>query len=222
MSLAFIDLAGMIGRIVSGETEMPKGNNPDRVSFIALRIAYPTGWLYRVQAAIYYFHQEIARPVFDPEQQRVFPEMLETGRRRRISATLPFDPLTRIYVLPWLEQILLSTAQSAAFLQTRIDQVLLACALERFRLANGQFPDHLAALVPRFIEMIPHDVMNGKPLKYRRMDDGQFALYSVGWNGVDDGGIDSSVMPANNPDLGFSHAGDISIKDWVWHSGLKP
>ena len=40
-----------------------------------------------------------------------------------------------------------------------------------------------------FIDKLPHDIINGDPLKYHRTDDGQFVLYSVGWNETDDGGI---------------------------------
>jgi len=56
-------------------------------------------------------------------------------------------------------------------------------------MAHGQFPDSLEALAPQFIEKLPHDIINGEPLKYRRTDDGRFVLYSVGWNEVDDGGM---------------------------------
>lgn len=45
------------------------------------------------------------------------------------------------------------------------------------------------ALAPQFIIKLPHDVINGQPLKYRRTDDGSFILYSMGWNEKDDGGF---------------------------------
>jgi hypothetical protein len=84
------------------------------------------------------------------------------------------------------------------------DQAALACALERYRLANRQFPDTLDALVPRFISQLPHDVINGEPYKYRRTDDGQFILYSIGWNEKDDGGVPGKTL--------F----DEKEGDWVW------
>ena len=55
--------------------------------------------------------------------------------------------------------------------------------------------------------------MDGQPLRYRRNADGNFPLYSVGENGVDDGGnpalesgVTSSSYAWQNP-----HA-----LDWVW------
>lgn len=75
-------------------------------------------------------------------------------------------------------------------------------------MANGQLPETLAALGPKFIAKLPHDVINGQPLKYRRTDDGRFLLYSVGWNEKDDGGT-----------VAFSKDGkNVNWKegDWVW------
>ena len=80
----------------------------------------------------------------------------------------------------------------------------MACALERYRLANGQFPENLQALVPRFIAHLPNDVITGEPFKYRRAGDGRFVLYSVGWNEKDDGGVPGKTM--------F----DETEGDWVW------
>jgi hypothetical protein len=64
-----------------------------------------------------------------------------------------------------------------------------ACALERYRLAHGKYPQTLDSLAPQFIAKLPHDPIGGQPLHYRTTDDGQFILYSVGWNEKDDGGI---------------------------------
>ena len=52
--------------------------------------------------------------------------------------------------------------------QTCALPICLACALERYRLANGQFPETLDALVPKFVAKLPTDVITGTPLKYRR------------------------------------------------------
>ena len=45
------------------------------------------------------------------------------------------------------------------------------------------------------IEKLPHDIINGQPLHYRRTDDGQFVLYSVGWDEKDDGGVPVPYPP---------------------------
>jgi len=99
------------------------------------------------------------------------------------------------------------------FAQTAVDQATLACALERHRLANGEFPTTLDALVPKLMAKLPHDVVTGEPLKYRRTDGGGFVLYSVGLNTEDDGGkpcIRESHEPGSRRYL------DLNYNDWVW------
>ncbi len=60
--------------------------------------------------------------------------------------------------------------------------------------------------------------INDQPLHYRRTDDGQFLLYSVGWNGTDDGGI---VVRQKHPLDAWL---DMEKGDWVWpcSSGAVP
>jgi hypothetical protein len=62
------------------------------------------------------------------------------------------------------------------------------------------------------MEKIPHDVIGGQPLHYRRTDDGQFVLYSVGWNETDDGGV---VGETKGKVAGFEFG------DWVWRYPAK-
>ena len=88
----------------------------------------------------------------------------------------------------------------------------IACALERFRLARGEYPASLDVLAPQFITKLPHDIIGGQPLKYRRSDDGQFVLYSVGWNEKDDGG---------QVELTESGRVDMDKGDWVWRYPAK-
>jgi hypothetical protein len=108
-------------------------------------------------------------------------------------------------LLPSLNRV---SAKSAAA-QTAANQAALACALERYRLAHGKFPDQLEALTPQFISHPPNDVITGQPYKYRRTDDGQFVLYSVGWNEKDDGGVPGKTL--------F----DQTQGDWVWQYPAK-
>jgi hypothetical protein len=104
-------------------------------------------------------------------------------------------------------------ARTFAFRQASIDMARTACALERCRLANGVYPETLDALAPQFIEKLPHDVINGQPLHYRRTDDGKFLLYSVGWNEKDDGGV--VVLYTGGG------AVDVTKGDWVWQYPAK-
>ena len=96
----------------------------------------------------------------------------------------------------------------------------VAIALERYRLAHGEYPESLDALAPQFMEKIPHDIINGQPLHYRRTDDGQFVLYSVGWNETDDGGVVVNQKSRDPRDESRSKV-DISQGDWVWRYPAK-
>lgn len=65
---------------------------------------------------------------------------------------------------------------------------LTAIALKRYRLAQGEYPEDLADLVPDYLDRLPIDFMDGQPLRYRRLPADEFLLYSVNRDGVDDGG----------------------------------
>ena len=97
--------------------------------------------------------------------------------------------------------------QTTAYIQTSANQMQIACALERYRLALGEYPETLDALMPRFIEKLPHDIIGGKPLHYQRAAAGQFILYSVGWNETADGGV-TVLKDDGSPDW--------EKGDWVW------
>jgi len=94
-----------------------------------------------------------------------------------------------------------------------VDLARAAIALERYRLAHREFPESLDVLVPHFVAQVPHDIIGGQPLKYRRTDDGQFILYSVGWNQTDDGGVIGHHANGIAP---YFEAGD-----WVWRYPAK-
>jgi hypothetical protein len=72
--------------------------------------------------------------------------------------------------------------------ETGRQMVLAAIALKRHELRHGQLPAELTAIVPEFLPDVPRDYMDGQPLRYRLNADKTFTLYSVGEDGVDDGG----------------------------------
>jgi hypothetical protein len=78
--------------------------------------------------------------------------------------------------------------QRYAYAQAALDLVVTACAVERYRIARRQLPEALDELVPDWIDRGPVDVIDGRPLRYRRLDRNRYVLYSVGWNQTDDGG----------------------------------
>ena len=153
---------------------------------------------------------------FDAAGKSVFPDQVAIRDREldreiaggRLGKTLNavvHHQLLASMLLPALGKVSLKTAIA----QTNADQAALACALERYRLASGQFPETLEALVPRLLERMPNDVITGEPLKYRRGENGRFVLYSVGWNEADDAGTPGKTL--------F----DEKEGDWVWRYPAK-
>jgi len=63
----------------------------------------------------------------------------------------------------------------------------LAFALAAYHADHRRYPQMLAELEPKYIDKIPDDLFSGQPLIYKLENDG-YLLYSVGGNGIDDGG----------------------------------
>jgi hypothetical protein len=73
-----------------------------------------------------------------------------------------------------------------------------ALALKRYQLVRHGYPAELSALVPQFLPRAPRDPADGNPLRYRLRPDGSFLLYSVGEDGIDNGGNASSEVPSKS------------------------
>jgi hypothetical protein len=179
-----------------------KIRNPESLLFSAI----PRGWVYQNMAVVALHRQKVIGG-FDPARVVVLPRLLDgVGREANIEFN-HFSPYTFLAAraLPnWIR-----AWQTLARNQTLANEALVVCALKRYRLAHGQYPETLERLVPRYVEKLPHDIIGGQPLNYRRADDGQFVLYSIGWNEKDDGGtvaLTDSKPPRVNLDEG----------DWVW------
>ncbi len=189
----------------------------------------PRGWYHLEQLNDVRLFQLQFEGAFDSDQKRVFPGQIASNVKALDQASGNNHWITRNWftvicirhqlmarvLLPALYKIPLRAAAA----QTAVDEAAIACALERYRLANGHFPENLDRLVPKFISQLPNDVISGEPYKYHRTADpssqnsaatsGQFALYSVGWNGTDDGGVPGQTL--------F----DEKDGDWVWQYPLK-
>jgi hypothetical protein len=170
----------------------------------------PRGWLYQEQVAYHHLFDQKLLPGYDELAGQIHPRLIDENAGRidsqvqnPLSGLLHHRVLVRL-LLPGLAR----TFQKSALSQTGVDQAALACALERYRLANGKLPPTLDSLVPQFIDHVSKDVCNAQPLKYRAADDGQYRLYSVGWNEKDDDGtiVMNSERTAIDPTQG----------DWVW------
>ena len=79
--------------------------------------------------------------------------------------------------------------------ETRREMTVAAIALKRFELRHNKPAPDLTALVPEFLARVPHDYMDGGKLRYRLNTDGTWSLYSVGEDGVDNGGDPRPLEP---------------------------
>lgn len=179
------------------------GNGDGKMLSSARRFV-PDGWFYQNQLTLNRLFQERFLPVVDATKHRVYPQLTrEIDDVPELKNRGIYNVFARLLV-PALSK----TAAKFANGQTTVDLATVACALERHRLAHGQYPEQLDLLVPRFIAKIPTDVITGELLKYRREPDGTLVLYSVGWNETDDGGEVHVRRGGEAPD---SNEGD-----WVW------
>jgi hypothetical protein len=166
----------------------------------------PGGWFDQNKLSVSRINVEVLLTAVDVEHGIAAPAAVhrtDEESRKRSRAVTPYNLFSHT-LLPALSR----SAEKCGRAQSMVDLARVAIALERHRLANGQFPETLAALEPKFIAKLPHDVINGQPLKYRRTDNDSFILYSVGWNEKDDGGT-----------VAFSKDGkNVNWKegDWVW------
>jgi hypothetical protein len=85
----------------------------------------------------------------------------------------------------------------------------LARAAEGFRLLHGSYPTSLNDLVPEFIDQVPLDPYGGAPLR-AIVADGGLVLYSVGWDGEDNGGRETLSRDENQKPL---------LSDWTFCLG---
>ena len=159
----------------------------------------PRGWIYQNMTLTARL-EEPRGEGFDLTNDLILPEKFKDLTRKLDAA---FSGNARPYSFMAAMGIpnITKATQTLAHNQTLVNEGRIACALERYRLARGEYPETLDTLVPQFIEKLPHDLIGGQPLHYRRTDNGKFLLYSVGWNETDDGGTASDKM-----DQG----------DWVW------
>ena len=171
----------------------------------------PHGWYYLEQRNYTRLYDTMLAGTFDVQKRRVFPKQVnlnDNELQRQVGGgslgKSVYGVLHHQLVAALLLPALSNVPRRAATAQAGTDEAVLACALERYRLANGKFPERLEALSPRFISQLPKDTVTGEPYKYRLTDNGQFVLYSVGWNENDDGGVPGKVL--------F----DDRFGDWVW------
>jgi len=199
---AFLD-----GRQSPAAEQMRSAKGDDLLPVLLFRLFYPTGWLYQDKAWVYRYYERWSSVLEDRGRH-----ISRGGDAQLLAAT---DPFLLMFVVPRLRQVFFSS-EKTLFLETACRQAAVACALERYRLAEGRYPESLKTLVPRWLEQVPADVVapSGAGMLYRPEGATGFVLYSIGLNGEDDGATPSPAVkdwlrrPTTFPAL--------RKDDWVW------
>jgi hypothetical protein len=185
---------------------MTGSQSPSIERFIGM--LFPSGWLYRNNLGIDRWYTEQLIPAIDLRSRRIDARVvLAMDPAFQEMRMTPYNFLLKILV-PAVGGLSKKVARS----QTSGDLATVACALERYRLAQGRLPAKLDELMPHYLAAIPCDVIDGQPLRYKRTGADQFMLYSVGWNGIDDGGQLAFTGEGRNRRL------DEAKGDWIWRS----
>lgn len=162
----------------------------------------PSGWIRNAQAAIVSYEQGLV-DVMLPARDRL-PQGglagLKDGIDRRFDEMMDAREMNRAggFLVRALAPAVGNAVLKAFKAEHTARSTETALALERYRLAKGEYPADLAALVPAHLPTAPVDVMDGAPARYERTADGFFRLWSVG-------------MPGG----GNSKSGD-AVPDWNW------
>ena len=152
-------------------------SDPGAPSELALRFVervIPGGWLHREKVEYSRLLDAWIQGGWDPDRRRIHPGILEANRRRledglgievatagewEWGSSLPPRAASQLLrhrsLAPMFLRELPKVPPKAAAAQVLVDQARLACAIERYRIAESQLPRDLDALVPRFLRPFP-------------------------------------------------------------------
>jgi hypothetical protein len=190
-------------------SEAPQGAGPAIGALLA-----PAGWFDGNAAAI--AEMEFAYAM-KPLRDGSFADLL--AGQQAMAATLeaeksqlPFHHLDEVLALELMPAVSGATRR-VIYAQSMVNQAIAACALERYRIEHGSYPDTLEQANRPGEKSIPLDVLSGKPMGYRKTADGRYALWCVSFNGTDHGGVRvlDKVHPENTKFSDPAYKGD-----WVW------
>ncbi len=183
----------------------------------AIPYLMPTGWLRKNQIYLMEGYQrliDVARMKLAPDRSREAmksAEELEKSFDQLLVDNYSGGPKSSVAgrLLPALGKAFDKANRAQAMARMGV----IACALERYHIAQKRYPQSLNELVPTYLATVPTDWMGGGPFHYRPTDDGWFQLWSVGPNGIDDGGVLRKI-----DGNGKIQSDEL---DWPWPSPAK-
>ena len=170
----------------------------------------PQGWVDQNLASFARL-EEVIKDSLDPKREDVEPRKIDAVGptiEAAVARPTPYKFLAAIAIPNFVK-----ASSTMAYRHVQILEGQIACALERYRLAHGEYPQTLDELTPGILAKVPQDPIGPQPFHYRRPDATKFTLYSVGWNEKDDGGGVSASTAG---------AGEMNRNDWVWQSSGLP
>ncbi len=107
--------------------------------------------------------------------------------------------------------------------QTQNGMLLLTLALREYRLQHGHYPKSLTELTPTCLQKLPDDPFAAQGTFQYHLDGKNYVLYSVGPDGVDDGGTpidDPQQASSTNPNSRYfikaNSKGDVVAGTNLW------
>ena len=191
---------------------METSDNKTTVTTTSLRLM-PSAFFYQSELAFAQMYQQYILPLVNVTNRVVAPAALRQAQAEVQAQMRHYSPykVRALMVFQAISKRMITYAK----IQTSIDLARVACALERYRLARGELPERLDALAPEYLAKVPHDTIDGQPLRYRRTAVDQYVLYSIGWNQRDDDG--QITWTKDKPSRQ-----DLAQGDWVWFSQPQP
>jgi hypothetical protein len=160
----------------------------------------PRGWVQQNKVA----ECKVMTLVIDAMAARETPEFLSLrgrvhDRERRIDSSVgPYD-----FLVPMMTPAFGQASDVAIRNMAYINLAIVACALERYRLARGGYPDDVTELAPQYLARIPRDPVDGQVLRYSRLAEGGFSLFSTGFHLRDELGAPIDVAAAGEAPNGL-------------------
>lgn len=179
----------------------------------AMASLIPGGW-FDANAAVLIDYE--LKYIMRPSRDENWPAILESAAHFE---TALFGSKTKLFLKPYhviaslVVPATLPILSRAAHSQCLLDKAIVACALERYRIEHGAYPDSLNDVKLADGKPLPLDVFSGKPLGYRKTENGKYALWSVGFDGRDDGG--KRALNKEEP-MGTRFRDRDYKGDWVW------
>lgn len=198
-TLLMIHLASQFEAYLEGRpsvvaSQLNKSEGADALLLWLVKVFYPAGWPAQDRVWLYRFYQRYGDVDTAAGRRALDDGSWRSELRKAMDPTLP------IFVVPRVRMVIDDGATWGLYLETVKQQMIAACALETFWVQKGGFPSQPGPDLP-------------ESMQYETAGTG-YRLYSVGWNGTDEGG--QVAKGEEHWRSGTSLVPQLEQGDWVW------